>query len=115
MHTARAKQKAVGITMIDESNLSSHWNAKRGLNRLFVVLALCWYVAAGWLVWPNWATAIKAEREAQRILDPEARNATGHLKIFLDEIDTPPGAPIVVPVTTADGQKVSPMLRIPTM
>jgi len=28
---------------------------RRGLNRLFVSFAVCWYVSAGFLLWPMWA------------------------------------------------------------
>lgn len=32
-------------------------NIKRGLNRLFVVLATCWYVMALLVIWPQWKVA----------------------------------------------------------
>jgi hypothetical protein len=36
----------------------SRWNVKRGLNRLFVVSAICWYIAAGFILWPKWNRVI---------------------------------------------------------
>ena len=41
---------------------SSRWNAKRNLNRLFVVCAVCWYVAGGFVLWPKWTAALNAEK-----------------------------------------------------
>ena len=38
----------------------SKWNVKRGLNRLFVVSAVCWYIAAGFVLWPKWAAASRS-------------------------------------------------------
>ena len=37
----------------------SRWNVKRGLNRLFVVSAACWYIVAGFILWPKWAAAVR--------------------------------------------------------
>jgi len=37
----------------------SRWNVKRGLNRLFVVSAVCWYIAASFVLWPKWVAALR--------------------------------------------------------
>jgi hypothetical protein len=50
-------------------NRTSTWNVKKGLNRLFLVFTVCWYVATGLFVWARWAGAIKAERAISRDLE----------------------------------------------
>lgn len=42
----------------------SRLNVKRGLTRIFVVFAFCWYVAAGVILWPLWVSANRAVRDA---------------------------------------------------
>ena len=58
---------------------TGQWNVKRGLNRLFVVFAACWYIGSAVVLWSQWAIAIKAERAATTIhlpagyrLDPDS-------------------------------------------
>ena len=50
--------------MAEDTGASPRWNVGRGLIRLFIVLASCWYIAAGVVLWPRWATAIQDERSA---------------------------------------------------
>jgi hypothetical protein len=40
-------------------------NYRRGFHRLFVVLSLCWYIAAIPILWPKWSGATSAQRTAQ--------------------------------------------------
>ncbi len=42
----------------------SRWNMKRGLNRLFMVVAVCWYIGSGIIRWNPWTAAFKAGRDA---------------------------------------------------
>lgn len=43
-------------------------NYRRGLIRVFAVTTICWYLAAGLVLYPQWAQAIHARRVANRIL-----------------------------------------------
>jgi hypothetical protein len=37
--------------MAETANGTPRWNVKRGLNRLFAALSLCWYIAVGIFLW----------------------------------------------------------------
>jgi hypothetical protein len=37
-------------------------NIRRGLNRLFVVSAIAWYILAGAILWPKWQAALNAKQ-----------------------------------------------------
>jgi len=60
-------------------------NYRRGLDRLFVVFAICWYIGTGLLLWPKWDRALNAQRYAEHIRTNSA-NADGTHTVFEDEI-----------------------------
>lgn len=64
-------------------------NYRRGLNRLFVISTICWYVAAGFMLGPKWYSAWNAHRYAEHIRT-NSRNADGTYTLFTDEIATGP-------------------------
>jgi hypothetical protein len=80
-------------------------NYRRGFNRLFVVFAVCWYVAAGFALVPKWYRALNARRYAEHIIT-SSPNPDGTYTAFEDEIST--GSEGQTKPTTA-GFKVSPM------
>jgi len=59
-------------------------NYRRGFLRVFILIAICWYLGAGIVLWPRWSQAIHARREANRVLIGEAEE-DGTLTAFVDE------------------------------
>jgi hypothetical protein len=49
----------------------SRWNIKRGLNRLFLAFALCWYIGSLAVLWNPWSAAVKAERAVVTYVAPK--------------------------------------------
>jgi hypothetical protein len=64
------------------------WNIARGLNRLFVVFAIGWYILGGLVAWPRWTNTIRHRREAQHIFAGTPNpNPDGTITVYPDEID----------------------------
>jgi hypothetical protein len=61
-------------------------NITRGLNRLFVVFTVCWYLAAIPILWPKWSGSLWAQWQAHRIKS-NSPNADGTGTLFPDEIE----------------------------
>jgi hypothetical protein len=74
----------------NSTTVTPTWNIARGLNRLFVVFTIGWYLFGGLVVWPKWANTIHARQEARQIF-AATPNADGTQTAYLDEIETYPG------------------------
>jgi hypothetical protein len=68
-------------------NIIAPTNYERGLNRLFVVLAVCWYIGAVVLLWPKWDRAFSASCYAEHI-ETNSCNSEGTYTAIEDEIPT---------------------------
>jgi hypothetical protein len=61
-------------------------NIMRGMNRLFVVFSVCWYLAAIPILWPKWSGSLWSQWQAHRIIT-NAQNADGTFTAYWDEIE----------------------------
>lgn len=68
--------------------MPEQWNLRRGLNRLFVVLSVCWYIGAGIYLWPRWE-AVRVERSTTDWFKENAPGAKAK-KYGLEVSDKPP-------------------------